>query len=211
MTKAMRTPILYLSCVTLASFILLSGCAPRWIERDTVLPDVMPREQWQAQPALEGMERHSIDRITIHHTAVHQAPGRSIEDKLQGLQQFSQREDTLGDGRLKLPWPDVPYHFYIDFSGRIAEARPLGYRGDTNTPYDPTGHAQIVLEGNFEDEVPTPEQVAALARLTVRLAQTYRVGPDGIGGHGDYATTLCPGRNLSPIIPQLRELVAENP
>lgn len=196
-----------LTAAFLALLIVLTGCAPRWIERDSVLTDVVPREAWGAEPWLEGMQQHAISHITIHHTAERLNPDRDLSDKLQALQRFSQSEGTLGDGRRKVAWADIPYHYFIDVHGVIAEARPIGYCGDTNTAYDPCGHALIVLEGNFEEDVPTPDQVMSLARMTQRLAEQYDVPAARIGGHQDYASTLCPGTALARIIPQLQDLV----
>jgi hypothetical protein len=189
--------------------LLLAGCAPRWAERDVILDDVIPREGWNARPWLEGMQRQDITHITIHHTADRHNPERSLEAKLLALQSFSQETTTLWDGRSKPVWADVPYHYFIDVHGQIAEARPIGYCGDSNTPYDPCGHALIVLEGNFEEEVPTPEQVASLMRMTRGLARHYGVDASRIGGHNDYAETLCPGRNLTQLLPHLRRLVSD--
>lgn len=193
----------------LLCILILSGCAPRWAERDVVLDDVLPREAWNARPWLDGMTRHDITHITIHHTADRHNTARSLEDKLLALQTFSQSETTLWDGRTKPAWGDVPYHYFIDVHGQIAEARPIGYCGDTNTAYDPCGHALIVLEGNFEEEIPTPDQVASLMRMTRRLADRYDVGADRIGGHNDFAETLCPGKNLSALLPHLQRLVGD--
>jgi N-acetyl-anhydromuramyl-L-alanine amidase AmpD len=149
------------------------------------------------------MKRHTPTRITIHHTATPQKPDRSLRDKMQALQNFSQNAGTLGNGRPKLAWPDVPYHYYIAANGEVAEGREVQFVGDTNTEYDPTGHALVVLEGNFEVEQPTEAQLASLRRMIAWLAARYRVSPDRIGGHKDFASTLCPGKNLQSKLPEL--------
>ena len=150
------------------------------------------------------MREHTLAYITIHHTATPQNPDRSIEGKLHGLQAFSQRVDSLGDGRLKPAWADVPYHFYIDVHGQIAEGREIGYVGDTNTAYDPTGHILIVLEGNFEEEALGESQQTALRQLVRELATAWDIPTERIATHRDYAETLCPGQALYDWIPELR-------
>ncbi|MEM1096806.1 MAG: peptidoglycan recognition family protein [Bacteroidota bacterium] len=155
------------------------------------------------------MPRHRAARITIHHTATYQNPNRTIEDKLRGLQAFSQRADSLGDGRLKRAWADVPYHFYIDVHGQIAEGREVGYPGDTNTAYDPTGHVLIVLEGNFEEEELNDQQRTSLFKLTRALAAHWRIPPERIGAHRDFAETLCPGQGLYDWLPELRAALSQ--
>jgi N-acetyl-anhydromuramyl-L-alanine amidase AmpD len=201
-----RSLLPLLACLLLFS----TGCAPRWVERDSVLVDVIPRESWDARPWLEGMQRQTVSHITVHHTAERLNPERDLADKLQALQRFSQSEATLADGRQKVAWADIPYHYFIDVHGMIAEARPIGYCGDTNTAYDPCGHALIVLEGNFEEDEPTPAQIMSLARMTRQLSSRYDVPASRIGGHQDYAPTLCPGAALARIIPQLRDLVQDS-
>jgi N-acetyl-anhydromuramyl-L-alanine amidase AmpD len=168
-------------------------------------PPMLSRAEWQAAPPVLEMKTHRIDHITIHHTAVKQNPQRSLADKLKSLQKFSQNPGTLGSGKAKPAWPDVPYHYYIDCHGQIGEAREVKFVGDTNTAYDPTGHALVVLEGNFEEEEPPAAQLAALREMIAWLAARYQLPPDRVGGHQDFAQTLCPGKNLQALLPELRQ------
>jgi hypothetical protein len=153
------------------------------------------------------MREHRIERITIHHTATRQSMERSLADKLRGLQAFSQRDDSLGDGRKKPAWADIPYHYYIAVDGTVGEARSWRYVGDSNTPYDPTGHLLIVVEGNFEDEQLTDGQMRALESLVTAFARRFGVPGERLGAHKDYASTRCPGRNLYAELPRLRALI----
>lgn len=170
---------------------------------------VISREQWGAKAPVLSMKQHVPDRITIHHTATQQHPDKPTADKLRGLQSFSQSKSTLGSGRVKEIWADIPYHFYIAANGEIAEGRELRYVGDSNTPYDPTGHALIVLEGNFQHEEVTSAQLGSLRKLISSLSKKFHIGPDRMSGHKDNADTLCPGDKLYALIPELKlELVA---
>lgn len=165
--------------------------------------NILSRAEWGAQPPVAEMKRHTPTRITIHHTATPQKPERTLKDKLQALQKFSQNPGALGNGKAKPAWPDVPYHYYIAANGEVGEGREVQFVGDTNTEYDPTGHALVVLEGNFEEEQPTSAQLASLRKMIAWLAARYHATPDRIGGHKDFANTLCPGKNLHQIIPEL--------
>lgn len=171
-------------------------------------PEIVPRESWGAQPRVLPMTRHMPTHITIHHTGTAQNPARSLEDKLRGLQTFSQREDKLASGRTKPAWPDVPYHFYISTDGRIGEGRPLIYVGDTNTEYDPAGHLLVVVEGSFDTETVTPAQFGSLDRVVLWLAWEWGVPAERIKGHSDYAKTACPGKMLTDYLPTLRSRLA---
>jgi len=165
---------------------------------------VLSRAAWQAKPAIGNPVRHDIRFLTIHHTGVAQKPSVPLATKIGNLQKWSQREDRTSFAKVKPAWPDVPYHYYIDFNGDIAEGREAKYVGDTNTTYDPTGHLLIVVEGNFQTERPSDAQLRSLDALTKAMAAKYRVPRVRIKGHGDYAQTDCPGANLRPYLSKLR-------
>ncbi|GGK68397.1 hypothetical protein GCM10011405_15580 [Rufibacter glacialis] len=171
---------------------------------------IVTRAQWGAAPSVLPMKTHVPKKITLHHTAVKQNPDRTLAAKLQALQKFSMERSQLSGGRMKEPWADIPYHFYIDVHGEIGEGRPLQYVGDSNTPYDPTGHALIVLEGNFEVEKVSAAQRQSLERLMVALAKRWNITQDHISGHKDNASTACPGADLYHMLPQLRTLVSSS-
>lgn len=196
------------SCLPITLAIALAACASRGAPAAAV-PDVaiVNRAEWGARDPVLPMREHRIERITIHHTATRQNVERSLADKLRGLQAFSQRDDSLGDGRKKPAWADIPYHYYIAVDGTVGEARSWRYVGDSNTPYDPTGHLLIVVEGNFEDEQLTEGQMRALESLVTTFARRFNVPGERLGAHKDYASTRCPGRNLYAELPRLRELI----
>lgn len=171
--------------------------------------EILSREDWKALPSNPGLKRHTPKYITIHHTGTNQNPERSIEEKLRALQKFSFSEGFLGDGTPKKPWPDVPYHFYIAVDGKVAVGRPLEYEGDTNTSYDVTGHALIVVEGSFGKDKLTELQYGPLKKLVKALAQKYKIPAEDISGHMDQAETSCPGEDIYKRLPELREMVSK--
>jgi hypothetical protein len=172
-------------------------------------PEILPRAAWGALPAdADRMKQHTPREIVIHHTAEPQQKGQSLEYKLQLLQRFSRATGRVGS-QPKPAWGDVPYHFYIDPIGRIAEGRSLAYAGDTNTKYDTADRIQIVLEGHFDKEQPSGTQLRSLDRLVVWLAARYRIPASRISGHHDHVVTGCPGNNLKRYLPELRNKVAK--
>jgi N-acetylmuramoyl-L-alanine amidase len=172
-------------------------------------PRILSRQEWNAKDSIGKMRPHTLQHITIHHTASPQKGELSLEKKMQSLQNFSQSESRLASGKHKPAWPDIPYHYYIAVDGQIAEGRDLKYVGDTNTDYDPTGHALIVLEGNFEKEQPSPKQLESLSELVAWLSTNFEIPIAEIKAHNDYASTACPGVNLKNALPALRQKVAE--
>ena len=160
--------------------------------------DLLTREAWGAHVPASPMRPHVPRALTIHHTATPQAPDRDPRQTLRALQRFSVSSDTLDNGHPKLPWPDVPYHYYIAPDGTVVEGRDVRYEGDTNTQYDLAGQIQVVVEGDFTQEEPTQAQVESLVRLAGALSDRYGIGPDQVGGHRDRAVgqTSCPGDAL---------------
>ncbi|MDH3742966.1 MAG: peptidoglycan recognition protein family protein [Hyphomicrobiales bacterium] len=168
---------------------------------------VIARKDWQAKPPLFAMKAHKPVAILVHHTASPANATRDIYYKMRSLQTFSQKSAQLGNGRKRDAWADVPYHYYVSSDGHIAQGRDVNFSGDTNTNYDPAGHIQVVLEGNFEKTRPYVEQIEALESLLVSLARKWQVPASEIRVHKEVASTLCPGKYLLEIFPSLNERV----
>lgn len=149
---------------------------------------LIERAEWGSTDSLVESNRHTISYITIHHGGEIFDDDKNVYTYLKNLQSWS---------RSARGWMDVPYHYIIDRKGNIFEGRPLDYRGDTNTSYDPTGHALVVLLGNFEEQEVRDEQIESLKTVTEFLADWKSVPPSKIQTHKDYAETLCPGKKLS--------------
>ena len=91
----------------------------------------------------------------------------------------------------------MPYHYVIDLDGNLYEGRDIRFAGDTNTEYDPAGHALIEVVGNYEESEPNQAQLETLVELMTMLAAKYAIEPDAIRGHRDFSDqTVCPGKNL---------------
>ena len=166
-------------------------------------PPMLTRADWQAKPPLPGLVPQDIAGIVVHHTGEKQNTRIAFANKLRNLQSYSQRPAELAPGRTKPAWPDLPYHFYIDANGEIAEGRDLRYAGSTNTNYDPTGYIQVVVEGNFDIEEPKPAQVAAVRRLLLWLLLKQGLPVKAVSVHKDHAATSCPGRRFLSLMPGL--------
>ena len=150
---------------------------------------IVPRSGWGAAAArTDRMVEHRIDTLTVHHAGDQSSSGGP--PRYRSWQAFHQSRG----------WGDIAYHYIIGVDGTVYEARDTRYRGDTGTNYDPTGHFLVVVEGNFETDVPTDEQLDSLVRVLAWAAQRFDVSPSTIGGHRDHAATSCPGGNLYPYI-----------
>jgi len=171
------------------SFAILMNCQEQAFKPEQFEKSIITREQWGSTPADSTIESHTIDRITLHHGGVTFPDERDPIEYLQSLQKWSRTEKS---------WIDNPYHYVIDLRGRIYEARPIQYPGDTNTDYNPRGHALICVVGNYEQRKPNRKQLAAIIQLMAWLCWKYNLSPDTIKGHRDYTQqTVCPGKYLN--------------
>lgn len=164
----------------LALLLALAGCSHA--------PRIVGVEAWGGSTAAQSAAPQRISHITLHHQGELWQDGADVQAYLRRLQQWSRQTKH---------WADIPYHYVIAPDGRIYAARPLAQAGDTNTEYDPRGHALVMLLGNFEEQQPTPAQLGAAVELSAWLAREHGLGPEAIASHKDFsAQTVCPGRNL---------------
>ncbi len=172
--------------------------------------EIVTRDAWGGTPPVGPMIPQTPEALTIHHSGTPMKPDVAPDETLRALLAFSTRRDTLGNGHVKEPWPDIPYHFYITPDGSILEARDVAYEGDTNTRYDLSDQVLVVVEGNFEIEEPTEAQMTSLLALSEALARQWGFGPTSVEGHRDRAPeqTVCPGDALEARFPEIRAAVA---
>lgn len=163
--------------------------APVSVPPPKITLDVVARNAWGAVPAdTSVMQPHTIRRLTIHHAgdqSTSTGPAR-----YRSWQAF----------HMDRGWGDVAYHYIIGVDGTVYAARDPRFAGATGTNYDPTSHLLIVVEGNFNNDNPTPAQLDALVQVLAWAADTYEILPSTISGHRDHASTSCPGDNLHPYI-----------
>lgn len=181
------------ACVLLAAVV--SGCtlAPVADRVPAVEPRIVSVAQWGGTAADASRAKlHVPTRITLHHGGETFPRSRDPREYLRSLQTWSRNDRK---------WLDIPYHYLIDLDGNIYAGRDIGYAGDTNTDYDPAGHALVVVLGNYEEIEPTPVQLAAVVDVMSMLAARFRIDPVSIGAHKDFArNTLCPGKHLYPYV-----------
>jgi hypothetical protein len=151
--------------------------------------NIVPVSSWGGTPADPALARkQAISFITLHHQGEPFPEGKDPVQYLRNLQTWS---------RTTKHWLDIPYHYIIDLDGRIYAGRDIAYAGDTNTEYDPMGHALIEVVGNFEEVEPNQKQLDAVVDLMAMLAAKYHVPVERIASHRDFSgQTVCPGKNL---------------
>lgn len=149
---------------------------------------IVKRADWGWLPLEHNKNEADIKYITIHHGGVEFGADKDAVQSIRDLQNWSRKEKG---------WIDIPYHYMIDLEGKIYEARPINYPGDTNTEYDPTGHALIEVMGNYEIQELSEIQKQSLIKLIAFLSKEFHVPLENIKTHKDYSKiTVCPGKNI---------------
>jgi N-acetyl-anhydromuramyl-L-alanine amidase AmpD len=96
---------------------------------------------------------------------------------------------------------EIGYHYFIDGKGIVYPGRPENYVGahcKTPPPSMNFMSLGICLAGNFEEEIPSSEQLFSLNKLLKDLIEKYEIQISNVLGHCEVAgtSTLCPGKNL---------------
>ena len=159
------------------------------VEAATVesLPERVANATKADGPADRLRVKHTINKLTLHHSATPHKEGDVLATKLKNQQLWGEKDRN---------WFDVPYHFFIDLDGSVYQARDYKYAGDTNTAYDTRGHFLINCFGNYDEAEPNEKQLATIANLMAWGAMENKIEPIEIFGHKDLAQTGCPGKNL---------------
>ncbi len=169
--------------------IFIACCSSSNILLNNFETNIITANQWGSVPAKDSLaKKHKLTHITLHHQGEAFPKGKDPIQYLGNLQKWSREEKH---------WIDIPYHFIIDLDGKVYEGRNINYAGDTNTEYNPTGHALIEVLGNFEEVEPNDKQLDAVVKTMAWLSYKYKIPIDSIRGHKDYSSqTVCPGKNL---------------
>jgi hypothetical protein len=157
-------------------------------ENESGFYSLLNEEGWREY---EGDLRDTYTTVVVHHSVIVESDDEATMREIQDLHM-----DDRG-------WADIAYHFGVGTTGAVFEGRALDVRG-THVEGANTGSVGVVFFGNFEETVPTAEQLEAGQRLIDWLA--LRLELNHLAGHKDFNDfTDCPGRNLSYYLEALAE------
>lgn len=119
-------------------------------------------------------------------------------------------------------WNGIGYHKFISPKGVVQQGRPDADIGAHAEGHN-TGSFGVLLAGNYHkpikdsrgnilvpEEWPPMVQVEAAIRVCDDLCWRHNLNPmEAIIGHRDVNDTACPGDNLYPFVPYIRERVAK--
>lgn len=163
-----------------------------------VVADLVCRGDWGARRARSGAKAHDVRGVMVHHPAVVAEDGDDEAARFVGYQRYHQDQS----------WPDIAYHLGIGRSGALYELRDPRTAGDTFTEYDPNGWFLILVDGHFDEQSPSAEQVVALRRAIAWACDRFDVAPAEVAGHRDAASTTCPGAELYDRLPAIQQEAA---
>ena len=163
---------------------------------------INPRSSWTNEgPVIFGIHPMTpIYRITIHHTAMPDDDeadlGGSVKLRLQKILYLHKHHQN---------WADIGYHFIIDQNGNIWEGRSLKYQGAHAQGNNNLGNIRVALIGNFETHNAPEKQKKALINFVHKKKKKYNVSDNNIFPHEHFTGTKCPGKNMIPLVNQLRK------
>ncbi|WP_372365722.1 N-acetylmuramoyl-L-alanine amidase [Candidatus Uabimicrobium sp. HlEnr_7] len=167
-------------------------------------PSIISRSDWGARQPKKGYSYHSPRKLTIHHTYRPLASNFKGSSTIRGIQNYHM--DNNG-------WSDIGYHFligtYSSGSTVIYQGRPENVIG-AHTGGANTNNVGVNLIGDYDMENVHPNGYKAMISTLAWLCDKYGISSNSIYGHKDFSSTLCPGRGLYDILPQIRRDVANH-
>ncbi len=159
-------------------------------------PTAMIENPWK--PAAKVRDWNAI---VIHHTATHQGSVESIHE-----------------AHLARQWLGIGYHFVIGNGSGMpdGEIEPtFRWREQLHGAHAGVEEFNqhgigIAVVGNFEEQPPSPAQLAAVKRLVAVLKTAYHIDGEHVMGHRQVKATACPGK-LFPIAEVSRASLADLP
>ena len=122
--------------------------------------------------------------IILHHTGV------SYNKNADQYEATNRYHKSLG-------WGMIGYHYEIAKDGTIHSGRKESQVGahcsQSSMNYQSIG---IALDGNFDEELPTSEQMSSLRFLLSDIRTRWNIPDENIKNHREYARKTCPGKRL---------------
>ena len=120
-------------------------------------------------------KRSSTNYIVLHH--------RAGDGDVNSI-----HSQHLGQG-----YAGIGYHFYVRKDGSVYRGRPVNTIGAHCLNYNSIS-VGVCFEGNFEQEIPTKEQIKSGIDIVNYLLNLYPQAK--VVRHKDLSETLCPGKNF---------------
>lgn len=162
----------------------------RLIKVERATHKVYSRKEWGAAPPRGSYTPQTTLKAGVqHHTAMPTMSAKAtVAEEKARMRQL--QAIHLGQG-----WTDIGYALVCFPSGRIYEGRPAKYVGAHTLGHN-TGYAGWSLDGNYDEDKPTPAAVKACHQCRKIL----KVADKPLYGHYELGATACPGKYLKPFL-----------
>ncbi len=170
------------------------------------LPYARPRFLWaRGAPDPAGLNPMlPVTALTVHHDGLELlALGTDPRDMADRIELYRRGHRARG-------WADIGYHLVIDRGGILWQGRSIRWQG-AHVQNHNEGNIGVVVMGNFERQTPTNAQLRTLRRVMVDLMRTYDIRRERVFTHCEWPTahTSCPGRNMQPLLTQMRRNLSD--
>jgi len=178
-------------------------------------------------------EYFPVQTITVHHTAINVGPDQDPAEQVRGIYYDHTITRDWGDigYHLLIDGNGTIYEGRSSGTDRIPvfggpPQRPPHMNNAAHVAGYNAGNVGISMLGDFTSAPPTEAAQDSLTQVLAILCAVCELDPlgrtdyvnpingktkqvDTISGHRDWAATECPGNQLYPLLPELREQAAE--
>ncbi len=184
-------------------------------------PNTIPSSQWR-----KGLPDPKLGRVTseVNHCIIHHSAGNTADTNYTNIIRNIYLLHTESNG-----WDDIGYNYVVAGNGQIYNGRDPQGAGDEDNIQGAhfcaknSGTMGICLLGNYEIDTPSTSLIQSVEKLlTWKLykenlsAKDSSIHPQNgskylatIGQHKDGCPTLCPGKNTTNLITDIRSNVQD--
>lgn len=184
-------------------------------------PNTISTSQWR-----QGLPDPKPGRVTteINHCIIHHSAGNTSDTNYTNIIRNIYLFHTESNG-----WDDIGYNYIVAGNGQIYNGRDPQGAGDEDNIQGAhfcaknSGTMGICLLGNYDVDIPSTSLIQSVEKLlTWKLYKEHLSAKDSsihpqngskylatIGQHKDGCTTLCPGKNTTTLITDIRSNVQD--
>lgn len=165
-------------------------------------PSMVSRSGWGARSATNNLVNlGSKQYIVIHHAGdANDNIVKVYPDEKAAMKRYQEiHMDSNG-------WADIGYHYCVGIKGTILQERNDTKEGVHTPGYNYCSIA-VMIHGNYDIRSLTSTQKSKLVSLLAWLCYTNNISPSKIYGHGDLASSSCPGSSVKSQLSSIRGLV----
>lgn len=184
-------------------------------------PNTISTSQWR-----QGLPDPKPGRVTteINHCIIHHSAGNTSDTNYTNIIRNIYLFHTESNG-----WDDIGYNYVVAGNGQIYNGRDPQGAGDEDNIQGAhfcaknSGTMGICLLGNYDVDIPSTSLIQSVEKLlTWKLYKEHLSAKDSsihpqngskylatIGQHKDGCTTLCPGKNTTTLITDIRSNVQD--